>query len=56
MKDLRPVAIVLENLDNNEARIQYIFNPVPVGAELEWDHNDLDSVLKEVEKQEKSNG
>ena len=47
--NVKPVAVVLENLDGNEARVQYLFNPVPVGAELQWDHNDLASVLAEVE-------
>lgn len=47
--NVKPVAVVRENLAGNEARVQYLFNPVPVGAELQWDHNDLASVLAEVE-------
>lgn len=37
---IRAVAIVMEQLDNNEARIQWLFNPVPDGQELLWDHGD----------------
>lgn len=50
--DIKPVAVVLENLDGNEARIRYLFNPVPIGAELHWDHGDLLSVLEEVERRD----
>jgi len=35
---IKPVAIVVEQLDDNEARVRWIFNPVPEGQELQWDH------------------
>lgn len=38
-----PVAIVLEQLEDNQARIQWMFNPVPEGQELQWDHGPAQS-------------
>lgn len=35
------VAIVEEQLDDNCARVRWIFNPVPEGQELLWDHQGL---------------
>lgn len=38
--EIRPVAQVVEQLDGNEARILWLFNPVPEGQELLWEHGD----------------
>lgn len=35
---VREVAVVEEQLDDNCARVRWIFNPVPVGEKLLWDH------------------
>lgn len=38
LKSLKPVAVVVEQLEDNEARVRWLFNPVPDGAELSWEH------------------
>jgi hypothetical protein len=40
---VRAVAIVEKQLDDNCARIRWMFNPVPDGQELLWDHGDATS-------------
>lgn len=35
---VKDVAVVLEDLGDNEARVRWLFNPVPYGEVLLWNH------------------